>query len=312
MTGNSNPSLAFVFPGQGSQSVGMLSALAARQPLVQSTFDAASSVAGLDLWRLAQNGPEQELNQTVNTQPVLVAAGVAVWRVWNHLGRATPARLAGHSLGEYTALVCAGSLTLEDGIRLVIERARCMQAAVPEGTGAMAAVLGLDDAKINRACAEAADAGLVAPANINAPGQFVIAGTKAAVERAIEIAKQLGAKRAIALPVSVPSHCALMQDAAAQFARTLETVNFSDAKIPVIQNVDGQERTDVNSIREALIKQLYLPVQWVETVRALKRKGIRRVVECGPGRVLSGLVRRIEPDLELVVSDDVDAFLTLD
>ena len=295
-----------VFPGQGSQSVGMLAELAGAHSSVRATFDEASTALKLDLWKLAQSGPEAELNRTVNTQPALLTAGIAVWRAWKAEGGEDPALIAGHSLGEFTALVCAGSISLADAVALVADRGRFMQQAVPEGEGAMAAILGLDDAVIERICVEAAGGQTVAAANYNAPGQVVIAGHRDAVYRAMELARGEGAKRAIALPVSVPSHCALMQPAAGAFSKRLERVAFTDARIPIVQNVDAQPRTSAQAIVPALVQQLFRPVRWVDVIRKMQSRGIRRIVECGPGRVLSGLVRRIDRSLEGSAAGDPD------
>ncbi len=292
---NTNPisGLAFVFPGQGSQSVGMLAELAAR-PQVVDTFQEASGVLGLDLWALVSGGPEAELNQTHNTQPAMLAAGVALWRVWEAEGGPTPALLAGHSLGEYTALVCAGALDFTAAVGLVAERGRLMQAAVPEGQGAMAAVLGLDDATVRAACAEAAQGEVVEAVNLNAPGQVVIAGGAAAVERAVGAAKARGAKRAVTLPVSVPSHCALMRPAAERLAERLAEVELRAPRIPVLHNADVAAHGDPAAIRDALVRQLHSPVRWVETLQAMAEQGVSLVVECGPGKVLAGLTKRID------------------
>jgi [acyl-carrier-protein] S-malonyltransferase len=299
------PALAFVFPGQGSQAVGMLADMTAAHPAIRRTFDEAGEALGMDLWRLVQEGPEATLGLTVNTQPALLTASVALWRAWHEAGGATPAQLAGHSLGEYSALVCAEAMTLAAGVRLVAERGRCMQAAVPAGAGAMAAILGLDDEAVDAACAEAAGDDVVTPVNFNAPGQVVIAGHGAAVERAIVAARTRGARRALPLPVSVPSHCALMQPAAEAFRDALEAVPFADARIPVIQNFDAVARRDAAGLRAALIAQLCAPVRWVECVRALRAGGARRVIECGPGRVLCGLIRRIDAELRLDAVGDL-------
>ena len=296
--------LGIVFPGQGSQSVGMLAELAGAYPSVRATFDEASTALKRDLWKLAQNGPEEELNRTVNTQPALLTAGVAVWRTWKTKGGEDPALLAGHSLGEFTALVCAGSLALAEAVALVADRGRYMQQAVPEGAGAMAAILGLDDANIERICAEAAGGQTVAAANYNAPGQVVIAGDRDAVSRAIELARSAGARRAVLLPVSVPSHCALMQPAANAFRKRLGSLSFADARIPVVQNVDAQARTGAQAIMRALVQQLCLPVRWVDVIHTMQTHGVRRIVECGPGKVLSGLIKRIDRSLEVDAAGD--------
>lgn len=292
-----NSRLAFLFPGQGSQTVGMLRELSEQNPIVISVFAEASKVLGHDLWALVSEGPEERLNATQFTQPAMLAAGVAAWRVWCELTDVRPAWLAGHSLGEYTALVCADSLDFQDAIRLVAERARLMQEAVPAGVGAMAAVLGLEDAKVVSVC-EQAGAGehVVTAANFNAPGQVVIAGHREAVERATALAKEAGAKRAILLPVSVPSHCPLMKMAAGQFSQILETVNLRSPAIPVIHNVDVAAHADAAAIRLALYAQLHGSVRWAETIDYLTRQGVDSFVECGPGRVLAGLNKRNAPD----------------
>jgi [acyl-carrier-protein] S-malonyltransferase len=294
---NTDSSLAIVFPGQGSQSLGMLSELASSYPLVNETFAEASDVLGYDLWKLAQDGPEEELNRTDKTQPAMLAAGVAVWRVWQHAGGAVPGVMAGHSLGEYTALVCAGALGFSEAISLVEERGRCMQSAVPAGVGAMAAILGLDDATVTDVCSRAAAGEVVSPVNFNSPGQVVIAGNAAAVERAIVLAKEAGAKRALPLAVSVPSHCALMQPAAEQFAERLAQTSISTPAIAVMQNVDAALHEQPDVIRENLAKQLYCPVQWVLSVQHLAEQGVTRIVEAGPGKVLAGLCKRIDKSI---------------
>jgi [acyl-carrier-protein] S-malonyltransferase len=286
--------LAFVFPGQGSQSLGMLAELASEYGVVKATFEEASSGAGTDLWSLSQQGPEELLNRTDNTQPALLAAGVAVWRVWQELGGAQPDILAGHSLGEYTALVCAQALSLADASAIVAERGRLMQAAVPQGVGAMAAILGGDDAQIAQVCAEVAQGQVVAPANFNAPGQLVIAGHSDAVDRALARLAELGVRKAVKLAVSVPSHCALMRGAADQLAARLETVSWLPPKIPVIQNAEAKSYDSVEQIRGALAKQLCLPVQWTDCVHELAVRGVTRAAECGPGKVLVGQLKRIE------------------
>lgn len=297
---------AFVFPGQGSQAVGMLRELATAYASVSETFRQASDVLGHDLWKLVREGPETELNMTEHTQPAMLAAGVAVWNVWNESGGTRPAFLAGHSLGEYTALVCSGALAFADAIGLVATRARSMQAAVPAGQGAMAAVLGLELPVLEQVCAAAADGQVVSCANLNAPGQIVIAGHKEAVERAIAGAKEAGAKRAVLLPVSVPSHCRLMMGAADEMRAALRAVTWGRPQIPVIHNVDVATHEDAGEIVEALARQLYEPVRWVETVQLLRARGVGMIIECGPGKVLAGLCRRIESDLEcLPVFDPV-------
>jgi len=290
--------LVFVFPGQGSQSVGMLAELAAAYPSVKHTFDEASQYLGRDLWELSQQGPEVELNRTENTQPVLLAASVAVWRVWREARGPLPAQLAGHSLGEYSALVCAEVLTLADAAALVAERGRLMQNAVPQGVGAMAAILGAEDAQIAAVCLEVAGAQTVSPANFNSPGQTVIAGHAEAVDRALARLAELGVRKAIKLPVSVPSHCALMQGAAEQLAVHMKTLTWQLPKIPVIQNADARIYESIDEIQAALVRQLYMPVRWTECVLALETNGATRLLECGPGKVLSGLNKRISKTLE--------------
>lgn len=291
-------SIAFVFPGQGSQSVGMLAELAASFPVVQATFAEASAALGYDLWALTQNGPEEELNQTHRTQPALLTASIAVWRLWQAEGGAQPSVLAGHSLGEYSALVAAGVLSLADAVKLVELRGRAMQDAVPAGTGAMAAVLNLDDAPIRQACEQAAQGQVVAPVNFNSPGQVVIAGNKEAVERAGELCKAAGAKRVLPLPVSVPSHCALMKPAADKLAQALQALALNAPTIPVLNNVDVQAETEPAKIRDALVRQLYCPVRWTEVVTAMVAEGVTATYECGAGKVLSGLAPRIHKELK--------------
>jgi len=286
--------LAFVFPGQGSQTLGMLAELASEYAVVKATFEEASAGAGADLWSISQEGPEELLNRTDNTQPALLAAGVAVWRVWQELHGLEPGVLAGHSLGEYTALVCAGALSLTDAAAVVAERGRLMQVAVPQGVGAMAAILGGDDAQIAEVCAEVAQGQVVAPANYNAPGQLVIAGNTEAVDRALARLAELGVKKAVKLAVSVPSHCALMREAADKLGERLESVAWSTPKIPVIQNVEAKSYATVEEIRGALAQQLYMPVRWTSCVHELAARGVTRAAECGPGKVLVGLLKRIE------------------
>ncbi|MEW9572521.1 ACP S-malonyltransferase [Rhodanobacter sp. Si-c] len=290
--------LAFVFPGQGSQSVGMLAELAAAHAEVKASFDEASQGAGVDLWALSQQGPEEQLNRTEHTQPALLAASVAVWRVWGKLGGAQPAQLAGHSLGEYSALVCAGALSLHDAAALVAERGRLMQAAVPAGVGAMAAILGGDDAQIAQVCEEVAQGQVVAPANYNSPGQLVIAGNTEAVDRALAKLAELGVKKAIKLAVSVPSHCMLMREAADRLDERMASLKWRLPAIPVIQNAEAKSYASLDEIRGALQRQLYLPVRWTGCVQALAAGGVTRIAECGPGKVLAGLVKRIDKGLE--------------
>jgi len=292
--------IAFVFPGQGSQSVGMLAELATAHTIVKSTFTEASDVLGYDLWRLTQDGPEEELNKTTKTQPALLASSVATWRVWNEISQIQAVMMAGHSLGEYSALVCSGAISFTDAVQLVADRGATMQDAVPEGTGSMAAVLGLEDMQIEGLCEQAAQGQVVSAANYNSFGQVVIAGHKEAVERAVELAKEAGAKRTVILPVSVPSHCALMQKAADQFAQHLDTVEFNQPDIPVLQNVDATIRENVEDIKLALQEQLCRPVLWVKTVQEMANKHVSTVIECGPGKVLSGLIKRIDRGLKVL------------
>jgi [acyl-carrier-protein] S-malonyltransferase len=285
--------LAFVFPGQGSQAVGMSTALATDFPIVKETYAEASRALGFDLWELVANGPADELNRTQITQPAMLTAGVATWRVWQAQQGPTPVVTAGHSLGEYSALVCAGALAFTDAVKLVADRARFMQEAVPVGQGAMAAILGLDDDVVRQVCEQAAQGEVVEAVNFNSPGQVVIAGSTAAVARAIEQAKIAGAKRAASLPVSVPSHCRLMHPAAERMAERLMQTAFAAPSIPVIHNVHVQSETDSNTIRSTLARQIEAPVRWVETVQKMTAAGVTHIVECGPGRVLASLNKRI-------------------
>ncbi|MDH5183905.1 MAG: ACP S-malonyltransferase [Gammaproteobacteria bacterium] len=298
-------SLAFVFPGQGSQSVGMLAELAESFPIVKQTYQEASDVLGYDLWKLISEGPVEELNQTHITQPALLAAGIAVWRVWQQKGGAQPVVLAGHSLGEYTALVAAGAISFVDAIALVAERGKYMQEAVPAGEGGMAAILGLDDDKVIAVCEQAADGEIVSAVNFNSPGQVVIAGQASAVDRAIEIAKEAGAKRALKLAVSAPSHCALMQPAAKRLAERLASIEIQPPSIPVINNADVSMTTDADAIRDALVRQLYSPVRWVESVEKMSSDGVDRLIECGPGKVLVGLNKRIVKTMSAAAIFDI-------
>lgn len=300
-----NNKLALVFPGQGSQSVGMLAELHAEFATVRDTFAEASAALGYDLWALVANGPDTALNETHRTQPALLTASVAVYRVWLEQGGATPAYLAGHSLGEYSALVCAGVLSLSDAVKLVEKRGQYMQLAVPAGTGAMSAIIGLDDALIAKACEEAAQGEVVSPVNFNSPGQVVIAGNKAAVERANELCKAAGAKRALPLPVSVPSHCALMKPAADKLAADLNSISFHTAVIPVVNNVDVLAAADAAAIKDALVRQLYSPVRWTESIVFLAAQGVDSVIELGAGKVLSGLIKRINKELNTASVTDV-------
>ncbi|UVM54477.1 ACP S-malonyltransferase [Pseudomonas sp. B21-012] len=285
-------SLAFVFPGQGSQSLGMLAELGAQHPLVIDTFREASEALGYDLWALTQNGPEEQLNQTDKTQPAILTASIALWRLWLAEGGARPAFVSGHSLGEYSALVAAGSLSLGDAVKLVKRRGELMQEAVPAGQGAMAAILGLDDAAVVDICAKAAQGEVVSAVNFNSPGQVVIAGAKAAVERAMEACKEAGAKRALPLPVSVPSHCELMRPAAERFAESVNAIDWQAPQIPLVQNVSAAVAADLDTLKRDLLEQLYKPVRWVECVQTLAANGAVNLVECGPGKVLAGLNKR--------------------
>ncbi len=297
MKNEQNYGLAFVFPGQGSQSVGMLSELAETYPQVRQTFEEASDALDLDLWNLVQNGPSEELNQTYNTQPAMLAAGVAVWRVWSEQTLMRPAWMAGHSLGEYSALVCAEALAFPDAVRLVADRGRFMQEAVPEGVGAMAAIIGLEDHVVANLCAENSGDEIVSAVNFNAPGQVVIAGHAAAVERAMAAAKEAGAKRALKLPVSVPSHCQLMEPAAEKLAARLAEIEIEAPQVSLLHNVDVAVHTAPDVIRNVLGEQLFKPVRWVDTVRFMHDQGVQAIVECGPGKVLMGLNRRIVKEI---------------
>ncbi len=290
--------LAFVFPGQGSQSIGMLAELSEAHPIVHETFLEASDGAGTELWPLSQGGPEQMLNRTEYTQPALLAAGIAVWRVWQQQGGPMPAQLAGHSLGEYTALVASGALSLRDGAHLVRIRGQLMQDAAPAGTGAMAAVIGADDALVAEVCKEASGTQVVVPANYNAPGQIVIGGDAAAVDRAIALLNEKGVRKVVKLAVSVPSHTPMMREAANRLAETMAGLSWEMPTIPVIQNVDAAVQPDLDAIRDALVRQLYLPVQWTRCVEVLAANGATRIGECGPGKVLTGLVKRIDKSLD--------------
>ncbi|GAM70648.1 malonyl CoA-acyl carrier protein transacylase [Vibrio sp. JCM 19236] len=295
---------AIVFPGQGSQSLGMLAELGEQHEVVKQTFAEASQVLGYDLWALIQDGPAEDLNQTQRTQPALLAASVAIWRVWNEQGLATPELVAGHSLGEYSALVCAGVIDFKEAIKLVELRGQLMQQAVPAGTGAMYAIIGLGDEEIAKACEEAAQGEVVSPVNFNSPGQVVIAGNKDAVERAGALCKEAGAKRALPLPVSVPSHCALMKPAADKLAEALETIQFNTPALPVINNVDVEAATDPAVIKQALVRQLYSPVRWTETVQSMHEQGVEKLLELGPGKVLTGLTKRIVKSLSAAAVND--------
>ncbi|EKO3579226.1 ACP S-malonyltransferase [Vibrio metschnikovii] len=299
---------AIVFPGQGSQAIGMLAELGEQYDVVKQTFSQASEVLGYDLWALVQQGPAEDLNQTHRTQPAILAASVAIWRVWQSLNLPQPEVLAGHSLGEYSALVCSGVIDFQQAISLVELRGRLMQEAVPAGTGAMYAIIGLDDEAIANACQQAAQGQIVSPVNFNSPGQVVIAGQKEAVERAGVLCKEAGAKRALPLPVSVPSHCALMKPAAEKLAIALAGLQFNSPSIPVINNVDVLAETDPAKIKDALVRQLYNPVRWTEAVQRMSDQGIEKLIEVGPGKVLTGLTKRIVKTLDAVAVNDSASF----
>ena len=297
---------AMVFPGQGSQTVGMLAELASDYPIVQETFKQASEVLGYDLWQLVQEGPAEELNKTWQTQPALLTASVAVYRVWQQkYPELKPEVMAGHSLGEYSALVCAGVLDFQDAVKLVELRGKLMQQAVPEGTGAMYAIIGLDNEAIINACKQAEQGEVVSAVNFNSPGQVVIAGAKAAVERAAALCKEAGAKRALPLAVSVPSHCALMKPAADQLSVSLESITLKAPTVSVLNNVDVKAETDADAIRNELVRQLYSPVRWTETVEKMSHSGVEVLVEIGPGKVLNGLTKRIVDSLQATSVNDV-------
>jgi [acyl-carrier-protein] S-malonyltransferase len=298
-----NASFAIVFPGQGSQSVGMMKGFA-DVPVIEKTFREASAIAGVDYWKMVNEGPPEALNQTVNTQPLMLVAGVACWRAWRERGGPMPQWFAGHSLGEYSALVAAESLRFEDALPVVRFRAQSMQEAVPAGTGGIAAILGLDDAKLAEVCAEAAQGEVLEPANLNSPGQVVIAGHRGAVERGMALAKEKGAKRAVMLPMSAPSHCSLMKPAAERLRERLEQVEVRTPVVPVIHNRFVAAFDDPARIRQALVEQLDHPVRWIETVEFLARNGVKRIVECAPGKVLVGLSKRIAPETECVAITD--------
>ncbi|MGE0357811.1 MAG: ACP S-malonyltransferase [Burkholderiales bacterium] len=295
--------LAVVFPGQGSQSVGMMQGFA-DMPVVERTFREASAILGEDLWALVVAGPPEALNRTVVTQPLMLTAGVACWRAWGERGGPMPAYFAGHSLGEYTALVAAQALRFEDALPLVRTRARAMQEAVPEGVGGIAAIVGLEDAAIAGVCEEAAQGEVLEPANLNSPGQVVIAGHRAAVERGMALAKARGARIAKMLPMSAPSHCSLMRPAAERLRESLAAVPVAAPKVPVLHNADVASHAEPGRIREALVEQLYRPVRWVDTMRELQAQGVTRIVECAPGKVLAGLAKRTVDGVEAVAVTD--------
>ncbi len=304
--------LAFVFPGQGSQKIGMLADLAATYPIVTQTFAEASQVLGYDLWDLVQNGAQEDINLTERTQPLLLTASVAVWRVWQEKNGAKPALVSGHSLGEWSALVCAGVVEFKDAVKLVQQRGKFMQEAVPAGQGAMAAIIGLDDALIIEACKNAEQGEVVSAVNFNSPGQVVIAGSASAVERASALCKEAGAKRALPLPVSAPFHTSLMKPAADRLAEQINATEFKAPQIPVVHNVSAQTETDPQKIKALMIEQIYSAVRWVECVNTISDAGITATVECGPGKVLSGLNKRINSELtalSIEKPEEVDAVL---
>jgi [acyl-carrier-protein] S-malonyltransferase len=308
-----NYDLAFVFPGQGSQSVGMMADLAASFPEIKQTFARASDTLGMDLWTLVSEGPEADLNQTQNTQPAMLAAGIAIWEILRQQSSVRPAWTAGHSLGEYTALVAANAIAFEDAIKLVATRGRLMQEAVPPGVGAMAAILGLEDHQVAEACKKAAQGEVVDPVNFNAPGQVVIAGNASAVQRAITEAQTLGAKRAVLLPVSVPSHCALMSGAAEKLGEQLSQIQIDSPDMTLIHNTDVMSHSAQEVIRNVLKEQLYKPVRWVDSIKFMHDQGVNRFVECGPGKVLIGLNKRIVKDAEhLSIFDTKSLHTTLE
>lgn len=299
-------SLGFVFPGQGSQTVGMLGEMAEKYPVVRETFDEAGEVLGLDMWHLVSEGPQERLNQTEITQPVLLTASTALWRAWQANGGAQPAMLSGHSLGEYSALVCAGSLSFADGVALVHKRGKLMQEAVPEGEGAMAAILGLDD-DVVAGCCDAVD-GIVSPANFNAPSQVVIAGSAEAVALAVEACNEAGARKAVPLQVSGPFHCELMAPAKVGFAEALDAVELQMPEIPVVHNVDAAIARDLDDLREKLMEQIARPVQWTRCMQAMIDAGTDQFVECGAGKVLAGLIKRIDRKMPVSNIESLDAF----
>lgn len=303
--------VAFLFPGQGSQAIGMLESLSGQSQRVKETFDEASQLLNVDLWQLTQQGPKERLDQTEITQPVMLAADIACWRVWQEQGGFAPQFMAGHSLGEYAALVAAGKLEYTDAVRLVGQRARLMQRATPEGTGAMAAILGMDDAALQEVCATAAQGQIVSCANFNSPGQTVIAGHREAVERACLAAREAGAKRALILPVSVPSHCDLMRPAAEPLAQALVNTVVANSAIDVLHNVDVTNHANADGVRQALVEQLWKPVRWSETIAELVARGVNRFVECGPGGVLAGLNRRNARVAETVAISELGAMQQL-
>lgn len=302
---------SIIFPGQGSQAIGMMSELAEQHSLVKNLFLEASDVLGADMWKLTQEGPLEDLSQTENTQPALLIAGVAAWRVWQSLGGANPAMMAGHSLGEYTALVSAGAISFADGVALVRDRGRYMQAAVPAGEGGMAAIIGLDDDKVIEVCAATAEGDVLQAVNFNAPGQVVIAGSAAAIERATITMKEAGSKRALPLPVSIPAHSSLMTPAAERLAERIASIEVAVPQIPVLHNCNVEVATTAEEIAQNLVTQLDSPVRWVESVQKMHVQGIEKYIESGPGRVLGGMVKRIVKGVEVACIDKPDAFESL-
>jgi [acyl-carrier-protein] S-malonyltransferase len=296
--------LAIVFPGQGSQSLGMMDNLIALDPSVKKIFSIGSEILGYNILEIISSGPEEKLNETEITQPALLLTSYAAWLLWKKRSDLTPVVLAGHSLGEYTALLCADVINLEDAVNLVSERGKFMQRSVPANVGAMAAILGLTDEKIEQLCEDASGNEIVSAANYNSPGQVVISGHKIAVKRVIDMAKKVGAKRAMLLPVSVPSHCPLMRHAADEFSKLLNTIAFNDPKIPVLQNVDAKLKTKSDEIKPILLEQLYKPVRWVDSINTIHSLGVTKIIECGPGKVLRGLIKRIENSFELFSIQD--------
>ena len=299
-----NNNLAFVFPGQGSQKIGMLAQLAAQSPIVETTFAEASAALGYDLWDMIQHGEQEQINLTERTQPMLLTSSVAIWRLWSDRNGPAPGQMAGHSLGEWSALVCAGAVDFVDAVKIVQSRGAFMQQAVPVGVGAMAAILGLEDQVIFDACGSALQGEVVDAVNFNAPGQVVIAGSAAAVDRAIDLCKKAGAKRAMALPVSAPFHTSLMKPAAEQLAELVSSTAFATPTIPVIHNVHAQTETDPERIKALMLEQIYKPVMWVDCITALKQGGASVFAECGPGRVLNGLTKRIDREITSFAMDD--------
>ena len=300
--------LAFVFPGQGSQKIGMLADLANQFSAVKETFNEASEVLDYDMWKLLQEGTQEEINLTERTQPILLTSSVAIWRIWNDKAGKVPSYMAGHSLGEWSALVCAGAVDFADALKIVRARGQYMQQAVPLGEGAMAAIIGLDDKAIVQACATAAESGVVDAVNFNAPGQVVIAGSTTAVNHAVELCKQAGAKRALPLPVSAPFHTSLMGPAAQQLSELVHSVAFKQPTIPIVHNVHAQIEDNVEKIRDLMLEQIYRPVRWVDCIKQLKMNGVTMTVECGPGRVLSGLSKRIDSELVSLITEDPASF----